>query len=271
MANVAFEEFPSVFALYDAINKRNDNGHADHSATKERAWSGFPTWELAKDAYLNGIQSVCDKLNEATRAYRAKCNAESIRKQNELYYNGFAPNVARAIIGHPKAMMRRTKINIPSKGINLIWCSNVACDVEAKDIENAGICVFKAIYRLESLGYRVSLVNACFSSESNGEKAVCVVRLKESGQHLDTLKLSFPLGSASMFRRFGFRWLETAPSITKSFHSTYGYPMSKKDIVNIVNQYGKHTDADAYAINVADCQKVKYNTDELLKSLGIIA
>ena len=47
--------------------------------------------------------------------------------------------------------------------------------------------------------------------------------VKSYAEHLDLQKLTFPVAHPSMFRRFGFKWLETVPTLTESrFSMGYG-------------------------------------------------
>ena len=81
-----------------------------------------------------------------------------------------------------------------------------------------------AIKKIEAQGIRVNL-NLIWGVAAGNTKEVTKVRLKSANERLNISKLAFPLVHPSMLRRLCFRYLEVAPTVTKSYTLGYGSPL----------------------------------------------
>ena len=142
-----------------------------------------------------------------------------------------------------------------------------AC-VGAGTLERAGETVLQLVYALECRGYRVSLDGLVFNAERDTRRFVLIINLKDWKQHLDIMKLSFPVTSPAMFRRFGFAWAETLPGVTERVHG-YGSHMGKRATKEVLE--AQHYDIkNSYLVTVDDCSAANFDALALATNIGII-
>ena len=142
------------------------------------------------------------------------------------------------------------------------------CGTSEETLRKAGETVLQLVYALECRGYRVALEGIAFNGERDERRFILAINLKDWKQHLDIMKLSFPLTSPAMFRRFGFKWAETLPDVTSRV-SGYCSHMSKNDCLKYCAKAGMDT-RNAYFISVNDCKNASFDALEVAKNLGII-
>ena len=273
MANkVYFEKFDNIYKFMDTIEKRPNNDKFGKTSAKEsrNGWAGTRTYQEAVEQFANGLPETAERMKQELGAFKANANIVSTKVRPNNHYYGYTPNVAAAIIGLPKSMRRIERTPQKTKTIGLLWdcCQN--CNVEAETLRKAGETVLKLVYALEIRGYRVNLDCTPFNSEDSGRDFVVVINLKQFGQHMDILKLSFPVTSPAMFRRFGFKWAEGIPGVTGG--SVWGYGRANtntKRLFDIMAAHGYDTKS-LYKIGVNDCERADFDPLEVAKNLGII-
>ena len=268
MANIYCDNFSDVFQFQHAIETRRNNGQCgDSSRTNSNSFSGM-SYDEALTCVTAGLPDVASRLKRELNQFKAKQTGNLNQRRPINYYNGHSPNVPAAIIGLPKSMRKVVKTPSKVKTIRIFYQVCVNCDVEAEDINRAGSAVLQLVYWLELQGYRVELVLVAFcAEESRRRKAVCTITLKEFKQPLDILKLSFSVGSVAMFRRLGFRWLETVPGLTGAWRYGYGHTITEKPkALKALQEAGKPID-NGYFINFYDCQNADFNALELGKQI----
>ena len=82
------------------------------------------------------------------------------------------------------------------------------------------------------------------------------------------LKLSFPLCHTAAFRVFGFRWLETVPSLQNFWYGN-GHQIRKVDIIrDYLRQTGYNTDGK-YLITIDDCINSSYQYKAIADRIGL--
>ena len=260
------DSFRDVFAFRDAINTRKDNGTCrDSSKTGSRDFAGMP-YDEAVQRVTDGLPEVADSLKRELTKFAAAKTGNINQRRPVNYYNGHSPNVPAAIIGLPKSMRKVVKTPSKVKTIRIFYQVSVNCDINSDDINKAGAAVLQLVYWLEIQGYRVELVivNYC-ASDGGKNRAVCTICLKEFKQPLDILKLSFSLGSVSMYRRLGFRWLETVPGLRGDWARGYGSQIGNKtEALKLLNAAGNNTD-NSYFINYNDCKNADFDAVKLGK------
>lgn len=269
MAKLVYDNFPDVYAFRTAIQTRPDNGRAStHSRTNGEDFSGMPL-EKAYDALTDGLPEAADKLKRDLNRFKAVVSGTLTQRRPINYYNGHSPNVPAAIIGLPKSMRKVTKTPSKVKTVTLFYNSSANCNVTASTLEKAGATVLQLTYWLELNGYRVKFVLCPYLAKEGDETAVCNVLLKDYRQPLDILKLSFSITSVSMFRRLGFRWIETVPNLQNNWAWGYGQQITEKEkALKMLGKTGQNTE-NAYFIMVDDCKSAGFDALKLAERLGI--
>ena len=90
---------------------------------------------------------------------------------------------------------------------------------------------------------------------------------QEYKQALDIMKLSFPLTSPSMFRRFGFRWKETMVNLPGNGHN-HGRSYKSPDIKRLYTENGIDF-KNKYIISHADSKAAGYDALKLAERLDL--
>ena len=134
-----------------------------------------------------------------------------------------------AILNLPDSMINIERHPQKQKTLDIIYSMGANCGEDAQLFIDAGVVLLTAIKILEINRISVRLkVGFMLGTEDysgkSGEITCPTVLVKDYGQRADLQKLCFPLAHPSMFRRFGFKWLETTPGITsKAWQCGYGY------------------------------------------------
>lgn len=267
---IYFENFNNIYKFMDVIEKRPNNKKFGKSSQKNGDWSGTKTYSEAVEQFSNGLPETAERLKESLGQFKAKANIQTPRRILNNHYYGYSPNVPAAIIGLPKSMRRIEKHPQKIKTIGILWdcCQN--CDYEADTLREAGETVLKLVFALELKGYRVSLDGIPFNGDADENRKVCVlINLKKYGQPMDILKLSFPVTSPAMFRRFGFKWAEGIPDFSGGKVYGYGHTMDKDRLLEILSKNGIDTKS-MYCINVNDCESAEFDPMQVAKNLGIV-
>jgi len=275
MANLIYDNFSDVFEFRRAIQTRPDNGKLGHSARDNgNNFSGM-SLDDAFNALTDGLPEKAAALNREINRFKAVVSGTVTQRRPINYYNGHSPNVPAAIIGLPKSMRKVTKTPSKVKTVTMFYNNTANCFVDAEDLEKAGACVLQLVYWLELNGYRVRLTLSPYLAQEHygnkkSEHAVCNILLKDYRQPLDLLKLSFSVTSVSMFRRLGFRWLETVPDLKGGgWRIGYGSQIDDKDYaLSLLEKCGQDV-RNAYFIKVEDCDNAGWDALKLAADLGI--
>ena len=270
MANkLYYETFPDIYKFMYKIQARENNGKFGTDSHDTGEWYGTDTWETAIDQFTNGIPEVAEKLKAALTAFTANANIVTTKRTPQKYYYGYAPNIPAAIIGLPKAMHRIERQPQKTKTIGLLWNSCQNCGTSADTLRQSGETVLQLVYLLERKGYRVQLDSIPFSGRHSERDFVAIINLKQYSQHMDIMKLTFPVTSPAMFRRFGFNWAEGIPGVTGERVSGYGRHIQKPDLLPILEKQGYNIKS-TYCIDVNDCEEAEFDPVKVAENLGII-
>ena len=266
-----YERFPNIYKFMDIITSRPNNEKFGKSSEKESKdyWSGTRTFTEAVDQFSHGLPDTAERMKKSLGAFKAQSNISTNKARPQNHYYGYTPNVPAAIIGLPKSMRRVQRIPQKTKTIGILWDCCQHCGVDADVLRQAGETVLQLVYALEVRGYRVKLDCAPFTGNDENRDFLAVINLKEYGQSLDILKLSFPVTSPAMFRRFGFKWAEGIPGVAGSTIWCYGRHLGKSRILDILSKQGYDTKS-SYCISVDDCKSAEFNPLKVAKTLGII-
>lgn len=267
--SIVFEQYNNIHKFIQDCEIRPSNGKTEQASKKDpdKAWFGM-SYENALVAFANGMPERLSKIKDGLKAVKLATNVSTTKARPINYYYGSKPNVPAAIIGLPKSMRRIERQPQKVKAINILYDSGANRGTTSDDLENSGNTVIKLISYLELLGYRVNLELLVYAANKGSETALCKIKLKDYKDNLDLLKLTFPLTSAAMFRRFGFRWLETNPEIRKDWSYSYGSKLSKEETLNSLSKVGIDIN-NTYLINVTDCINSQYDYLKLLDRLKI--
>ncbi len=265
---IYYERYTNVYRFMDIIEKRPNNKQFGDDSHDKGMWHGTETWEEAVQQFQNGIPEHAEKLQKSLNAFKANSNISSPKTRPKNHYYGYSPNVAAAIIGLPKSMRYNERQPQKVKAISILYDMTQNAGTDADELRKAGETVLQLVYALECRGYRVSLDGLAFNGSREERKFVLSINFKEWKQHLDIMKLSFPLTSPAMFRRFGFKWAETLPDVTERVRG-YGSHMSKSDTLKCCGKMGVDIKT-AYFIDVNDCEEANYDALKVAKNLGIV-
>ena len=274
-----YEKYRDVDAFYAAISSRENNipMKSANSATRGDDWTGTASWDEALELYRHGKPERVVALRQSLDRIRAQCNAaaETSKVRPRNYYYGHAPNVPAAMAGMPKSMRQNVRQPQKVKTVNIVYDMGIVAYTDAAEIERGGETVLQLVAMLEHSGYRVQLDMCPYTGHRNNLYAAVVVTLKEFKQPLDLLKLSFPLGSASMFRRFGFRWLETVPALDDAPRATaegfawgYGTPLEPEETAKQLETIGYRAD-QTHVIKLQTVRAANFDPRKLAEQLKI--
>lgn len=264
------EEFASIRELLKVLSSRPNNAfmNGQHHSTRQgrKDFTGTNTYEEAVSLFENGYKDVLPQIKEGLeKNIRATGNHERRFVRNGVV--GYAPNVPNAIQGLPNSMIYTEKQIQKVKAVSIFYSPTANCGTRVETFIKSGICVLSAINILELSGVRVNLnvimFNAANDSETEGTRVS--VKVKDYREHMDVLKLCFPVVHPSLFRRFGFKWLETSPGITEGgWAGTYGHHCPK--MYNLTRDGLKENE---YFVGLKETEDVEYSPEALIDKLGI--
>ena len=205
-------------------------GHApeEYSTMREShdSFYGKYTYTEALEKLEHGDYELADKIEKLPEQTMLTQKVMQSFK-NDVY--GFMPNVPHAIMGLPNSMIniRQHRVKGNNKIIDLVLEADASCGVSAEDYAKVAKTFLDVVDALERQGYRLNLYWALNTDfDCNRSKCCWIMKLKDSTEPFNKYKCAFPLGSVSMFRRIGFRLIETLPSgnAIKDQQCGYGRP-----------------------------------------------
>lgn len=256
------EEFESIHQMLKIIENRKNNNvmeyrHSSQASGDGNSFYGTDSYEEALDLFMNGDKEKYDMIREGlkTTSENIKTNLMP-KRQIRTGVVGYAPNVPNAIMGLPNSMIYTDKINIKRKTVSILYSICANCDVTAHTLTKSGVAVLNVINSLELSGYRVEVKILFFNAIGSKEKTRAMVTVKRYNDHLDLMKMAFPLANPGMFRRFGFKWIETQPKLTDgSYNYGYGKDNSDEDI----------SDDKSVYLNLSRISSCNYNSEKIIE------
>lgn len=268
--NMYKEEFSSIFELMNTLKERPNNKFMrnEHSSqtTGNSSWSGTNTYEEAESLLIYGYNDPVKNI---------KSNLIKNKKLVSKMYNlipkpiatnqvvGFVPNVSNALMGLPKSMISVEKINRNKKTISIIYATGGAVGIEPKTLESAGTALVSAINLIELAGIQTRLSIGFIPSVKGRQIIFPTVNIKNFNERFSLQKICFPMVHPSMFRRIGFKYLETCPSMEEDFSCGYGRPASLEQIKTCLKE--KNT----YIISREWITDHDNNIEEILKYMEV--
>lgn len=181
------------------------------------------SYDEAVKLFEDGWQDMAEKLTKKLNVIKNQVVDAQVQK---IMFDvvGFQASVPRYLQGIPTNMVNKKVVPIKQKIITLNKDISYHAGIKTEQIVEASIQTLQLIKKIEAQGIRVNL-NLIWGTSAGNTKEVAKVRLKSANERLNVSKLAFPLVHPSMLRRLCFRYLETAPSVTKEYVWGYGKPM----------------------------------------------
>ena len=226
MEKVIFNKFNSVdeFAKWLQVTPQTAKGkELNESITNSFKFTGTKSFEEAQELLKYGDKVNADKIAATIR--KIKAQGKGYETRNSLYNSpcGFMPIVPKVLAGDPQNMLaiRKERYN-STKVLNVVYNITVSGGKKKELLFETAAKVANVIASLEKNGYRVNLY-VCFSVRSTcdeSSKAISIIKIKDSGKYLDTLRIAYPLVNPSFYRRHIFGYMERLKGF--NLNSTYG-------------------------------------------------
>lgn len=233
--NTFFKRFENINSLVSYLDNAKVSstwrGMCEKSQRMgEVAWYGYDTYEESRDKLLHGDKELQQRLRGSEKLdMNIPCTGT--RKQMCTGVVGFMPHVPNFLAGVPNNMIFVREKQVKQKTITIVY--NIGCrgDSSAEEVTCASARILSAIMSVERQGYRCNLFVASAQEEIDcKQRCGFVVKIKDSGQHIDTLKMALPMISPAMNRRFGFRFRETMEGLKRDWLDGYGSSMEQYDL-----------------------------------------
>lgn len=191
--------------------------------TDDPSWSGSATYEAADNLLKYGDKESLKRIQKASQKLQVSGGGYKTRRRVTTSVVGFVPHIPNYLQGKPDCMINIITERIKSpKVVNILYNRSVSADISAEEIAEAGAKILSYVASLESQGYRVNLHTLAIAKWDN-EVHATIIRIKSSDQHLDPLKVAYPLVHASMHRRHIFRCREVSEELkSRGWADGYG-------------------------------------------------
>lgn len=273
-AHVAKEEFKDFSTLLSTLRKRPNN-----SAFRGRKRSSDPdygftlthSYEEAEKMLGTGYLDILSQLKSDVKAKSKIGSKYTADVQHPVPHSGivgYCPCIPNAIMGLPNSMITSDRKPMKRKTLSILYCIRGAgyCGVEY--FTGAGAALLSAIDIIERSGIQTQ-INLCFKfSEDKDHKELTFpsVIIKHYGERYSLQKVSFPLSHPSMFRRIGFKWLETFPDLVETNgYVGYGQQPNMEKARNTLE-----VDKSTYLISTDEIQNFGCDVNKILKRFEVI-
>lgn len=263
------EHFKNINHLLSTLQSRPNcnamRGKWSSQETGDASWFGTQTWNEAISLFKNGyteiLPDVKKEMHNNAKVYHQYSVLPKTLPRNKPV--GYIPNVPNAIMNLPDSMIYAERTPQKRKTLSLVY--NIGGNAFEKEefFIKAGIAVCTALNIVEAKGIQTRL-SVGFMPAKNNDEAICpTLTIKDFGQKFDLQKICFPLAHPSMFRRIGFKYLETCPDITdKGWSCGYGSSIKKID-----DSLKKNLGIDNNNVFLLNCHWVRDNNYDVIKIL----
>ncbi len=271
--NLIKEDFSSLSELIKTIDNRPNNyemRYEHSSSTETRDFTGTDSYEeainLLKFGYEDPIPQIKEELRKnklvTTKIYRSL--PKPIPRNGII---GFAPNVPNAILGLPESMITVDREIQKKKCMSIIYSFGAPWFIDKDDLIRAGITLVSAINIIELSGIQTCLqLNFMPVTEDVDREIVFpTVKIKDYGERFNLQKICFPMIHTSMFRRVGFKYLETCPFTKLDYSHGYGRVLGVVEKVKAMIE-----DDKTYIFSSEQIMNDGYNVEKILKETGVL-
>ena len=271
---VITESFDSLYELLYEVDTRPKNAvmqQENSSHTGDFRFTGSNSYEEAEKLAKYGYTELLPKIREGMKSCSKKIEKKVIKKERCLPKNmpvGYIPNVPNMLLGKPDSMINVIRTPQKVKVIEIIYVMDGNCGTSKDLWIKAGAIILEAIKFIERANIRIKLSVCMYFAKSGNEIAISTVKIKDFGEKLDLQKVCFPMAHPSMFRRIGFRWIETQPDIKEdSWASGYGRSLSEdgKELTEYIK-----TPARAYSISAFQIEKMDFDVMKVLNHFNCL-
>jgi hypothetical protein len=229
------EDINDLCSVFNSITEFAQylDGKEETEKFKYMPASRFGTQEFTKtenydDAHkrlMFGDAELQKKIEEAG-VRSTKMNLRKMQNRRVVYPSvvGFAPHVPNYIAGVPTSMINARTKKIRQKVINVFYDFGCAWTEKTETIIKAAAEFVSACMMIEAGGVRLNIYTGRTVMNSEGRKRqynMLAIKIKESGQQFDTLKMVYPLIHPSMLRRHVCKYMEVTEGLD-DFHDGYG-------------------------------------------------
>lgn len=264
--------FSNISEFYNFLKKTPRRSGADKgSEERGSSWSGTRTLKEAYDLLLTGDEELYKTFQESKDIKIDKMLGNAInRKRFKNDIVGFQPNVPNYLLGIPTNMINDVPMKLSQKVINIVLCMSVSAGVSATTIQDIGIKYAQVIDLLEKGGYRCNLYIA-HAGMYNGEKNICLIRIKTDKEPFNLKKCVFPMAHPAMFRRIIFRWIECCDVDKELTNCGYGRPLEDKKYLQTIIEKNLKSNFIVWNFQNRDYQSVGVPKiiEDLEKNYGI--
>ena len=227
MEKVIFNKFDSVeeFSNWLQVTPQTAKGKEFNDSNEINSWAteftGTTSFDEAQSLLKCGDKVNADKIAATIRKIKAQGKGNATR--NKLYNSpcGFLPIVPKVLAGEPQNMLAIKKQRYNStKVINIAYNVAVDCTRTTEDLIETAAKVANVIASLEKNGYRVNLYAYSCGRDLKNNYYSLLVKIKDSGKYLDTLRIAYPLVNPSFYRRHVFGYMERLKGF--NLNRTYG-------------------------------------------------
>ena len=264
--NIIKEHFKSIHEMLSVIESRPNNEVMEYkhdSKDNGKDFTGTRSYNEAIDLFRNGYTEILPQIKTGVAANLKRTDTRP-RRTIENNVVGYAPNVPNAIMGLPNSMILTRSVPQKTKTVSLVYDITENACTGTETFIKSGIAVLGVINTLELSGYRVNLKIAFYVAQESNERAFGTVNVKDYREHLDLQKLCFPLAHPSMFRRFGFKWIETVSGLKAPWNWDYGSHLTSLDFLKenfLVD--------NEYFINLDITKRNGYIPEKIIAALNI--
>lgn len=277
--NCVYEEFSSIDKLLKTLDSRPNNKIMEDKHFSEQHDSSFTGTESYQEAVNLLKYGYTDILPQIKREVKKN---NKILFKNPLHQRkilnmpiGFVPNVPNALQNKPDSMINIVSTPQKKKTLSIIYAMSGNAGEDTDTFIKAGAALISAINLIELSGIQTRLYvdfmpamagGGFFSSSNERELLAPVLRIKNYGERFNLTKICFPLAHPSMFRRIGFKYLETCPFITNSnFAGGYGRVPELNELKDYIP-----TNYQTYILNTPFIKENNFNIQSILKEVKMI-
>lgn len=224
-----YETFASIEELLTTLKSRDNNEAMSglHHSDKERdtEWAGTESYHEAEKLLRFGDFGLLNTLHENLKIKLHKVSEATVKKSqmiDEVF--GSTPNVPNYLLGLPKDMYYRGLVSRKTRAVHILYSPTTSWHIEPIAFALAGAALLSVIDYLERNSISVRLTCLFANMLTDSTAVYSSVEIKDYQNRFNLAKLSFPLMNAAMFRRIGFKLLETIPGLSDDeFRGGYGY------------------------------------------------
>lgn len=234
---VVFRKFESVTELSEFIKntpQTKEGKKYSSSLRGSKSFCGTENFGEAENLLLYGdsenAENVRKNIEQITAALKGK--NKSFNGAKTLSYTlkssavGFLPIVPKCLAGEPENMFTLHKVQKQTtKVLNVLVYLGALCDVTAEELNMCLCRILCAVFAMEKEGFRVNLFAVATASFRRGKDGVFgySVKIKDSGQKIDLLKIAYSLCNPSSLRRHGFAVFERLDGSNLKVKLGFGY------------------------------------------------